>query len=632
MVSRIYICVSALLFVFIGKAQDIELVYEQVRPSELRTEQCSWVPEAIAEVLFDQGVLKFEKGSFEMYFERRIRLKSYEDGLNIHDMLDLMVPKSDKIQYLRAERFRLKQGRVDRVLTKKIDLSIDENELSSQVILIPSRELKKKDILEISYTQSYEDWRDMDTWWFQNYVPTAHSELILRIPEYFEFELQNPLRLSFDVNKTRGLKQGEYDLGIQVLRMDSIPPFVVEPYSSGAMDYRWNIGMQLNEIHIPEVVDREFYHEGYEELVKDLASSRRYGRELRNNPFLSELTDSLVNGSINGPMSIYGFVQESIRVDDGQEFKSVRAVHTSLTGNSWDVNRYLIALLNESGNKAYPLLISSTLNDQGTNDPLAQTTFDRLICALEIHDGFVLLNASDPDLPFGFLRIEERHGSGLLIDAKRMQWLDVEQGALDKELLTGGLTWKSDSAIIEANSVLYDYAVYLDKVGARTFDRDIFSGNEVRHESIASGFEKGLDRTLRQEINVTYSEDSTQMVINPLELGGILSNPFTSEFRLQPVEFPAPLERRLSYSVPVPEGWKYLGEELFVDVGLPSEKGQFRFTVKEVGKSVQLSSQLTFTSKTFYQEEYAYLKALIDQVVQYHSQGLTFERIKKDLQ
>ncbi|NNC82918.1 MAG: hypothetical protein HKN79_05010 [Flavobacteriales bacterium] len=616
-------------------AQHEWAVYGDVRPSDLSVLECADYPEQGAEVLFDLGKLDFEKGSFEMRFERHLRIRIYDPAFDLSPYVLFDFPFRDRISRPRATMYRLKKNRIRKIPIRSYDIQIERSgaEKNRLTFKLPT-EVMPGDVIEIHFSQVYSEWRDMDPWWFQHRIPCKRSDLFADIPEFFEFKVVNPNSIPYSTAEVRQVKRGDIDHQVHHYGLKDIPPFEEEPYALGSWTYRRGLRLPIQSIYIPGVLEREYYEQSHEELIKELLASRRFGRELRNNGFLSSTVDSLIKGVLSPShraKEIFKFVQETLDTDDSQENRSIRAVHTQNVANTWDTNRYLIALLREAGFESAPVLLSSIQNARAHTNASGVSSFDKLVALISIQNEDVLLDASDDRLPFGYLQIQDRYGQGLLIDRKRMEWIDVEKGALDKELLVGEWDWSlPDSATLNARSVLYDYAIYLDEIGQRTFHEEHTSEIGMwQFQSYIDGQE--LDRSIDLELSISWNEDSTQIQLNPLNIGGILKNPFQADYRIQPIVFPAPVERRWSYSIPIPEGFYWSASTEEVAMGSEDERIQFRYKEEQVGDRILISSQLVLSHKTYFQEEYPLLKKVFQRMTELHSKGLVLTK-KKNLQ
>ncbi|NND95505.1 MAG: DUF3857 domain-containing protein [Flavobacteriales bacterium] len=606
--------------------------YGLVRPSALQQDS-SWASDNGVEILFDLAEVKFDKSGFEIELHRHKRIKVYKKDSLKRDQFEIPYVKEDRLKKPRATLYRWKNGKVKKTELRSHQIGSDIQDASTKVLKYDFPDVEDGDILEFSYDLVYNEWRNLDRWWFQDKIPTRRSDLILEVPEYFEFIERSSTDLPYDRFQEGRRKVGDYDLHIYHYGMEFIPAFFAEPFSNARYDYRRNVIFELSSVHIPGVVDRSYYAADFRQLVEELSTSPRFGRELRGNPFLNSLIDSVCSASIGSKacaIKLYDFVRKEFQFDHSAENQSVRAIHASQQGNRWDINRYFIALCNQSGIRSNPVLLNTGASSKYSLDTRVNTQFDDLYSFIKIDGEEYVCDASNKNLPFGYLTPEQRFGSGLLVDSKDARWINLESGPEDQRIYSADFHFDTLNNLIGAFNVLHkDYAAYLFLIEDSQQGSHMVTEDYQKTESYFVNDSDSVEIVEQFEVilNPTINDSLSTISFDPLPFGGIKHNPFTQNFRQQPIVFPSPFERRVSYSFKIPAGYKLISRMEPVDIGLPDDSGYFRFRISQIGEMVVLSSQFKITKKTFYQESYPYLQRIYSILVDKHSENIV---LKKD--
>ena len=118
-----------------------------------------------------------------------------------------------------------------------------------------------------------------------------------------------------------------------------------------------------------------------------------------------------------------------------------------------------------------------------------------------------------------------------------------------------------------------------------------------------------------------------RLKVSLLEGAQNFQNPFRAEFRLSPISFTAPIERRINLRIPIPAGYRYAGSLRSYDVGLPGDGGAFRKSIETVGDELIINTLISLERMRYMQEEYPYIRKLFSLVEESFSEELIFERV-----
>ena len=110
--------------------------------------------------------------------------------------------------------------------------------------------------------------------------------------------------------------------------------------------------------------------------------------------------------------------------------------------------------------------------------------------------------------------------------------------------------------------------------------------------------------------------------------GRFNENPFKSESRAYPVDYPYPSNETYMLTLNIPEG--YAVDELPEDmvIALPEQAGRYTFTTKQRGNTIQLTSRLKIGKMKFYAQEYPHLRQFFNMIVTKEQEQIVLKKIE----
>lgn len=627
---------------------------------------------AAAVVLSDVGVSYFtyNKG-FKIIFERHTRIKVLKKSG--YDVANIEVPYYQKgtnkelVYNIKGYTYNQEGGKLtkDKLETKAVFSEQSSENWFVKKFSMPN--VKDGSIIEYSYTITSDFLYNLREWEFQSTIPVAYSEYKVRIPEYFNYKQQLQGYLGFDTStKVRGKESfivtwssenvagtggGRTPAGSTNVDAENMtyhwiiknaPALRAENYITTLRDYQSKIEFELQTVKYPGQLPK-IMTGNWEEVTKDMLEAERFGAQLnRKGYFKTEV--AAVAAKHKEPLqqmgAVYDLVKNNVKWNGKNSLYASGPLHkayTSGTGNAADVNLMLVAMLQDIGLDAAPVLVSTREHGRPPQGAPMLNKFNYVIAHVMIEGKEYLLDATDPLLPAGMLPVRSLNGQGRLIKLKDQRWVSLKPASNYTKLFNGELTIRPNGDM--AGTVTESSAGY----NALNLRKAIQSDGEEKYaEKISKeigNFKVGkpafsnvanLDKSLNVQYTLTASGNSqaTNVIyLNPMLGQGEKENPFKLETRQYPVDLGVPIDYTYICRFNLPEGYELEETPKNAVVTLPEDGGRFMYMIQKEGNTVQIMSKINITKPLYYAEEYPYLKEFYNQVVAKHAEQIVIRKL-----
>ena len=627
---------------------------------------------ASAVILCDFGDTRMEyntvKNDFEMIYYRHLRVKIFKADKDVTDYFaNIEIPYSfvsgqlrDVITDLKAVTYNIENGKVKE--TKMDKSSIFDKELYKTrfVKKIALPDIKDGSIVEVTYIVNSDFSFRPKTWNFQHPYPIIWSEYRFAYPQYFYYALNQEgyNRLTVNENnrssKTVVFSSGSnetYSVSEYRWVMQDAPSLRSEAYITTPSDYFDKIEFQLQSFNFPGSMPQNF-NDSWNKFSKDLIEGSDLGTKLRKRGAVEDLVKTVVEGKTTPKdklVAITDYVKSNINVKNEGFLMSDRShkkVLDEKVGTVGDVNLLLGAMLTEVGIKVKPVLLSTRSHGRvALNYPMLDR-FNHVIIRAQIDTNFVLLDASNPLLPIGILPFDLLNGQGLLLDAEKPQWINlqatkmtdlvvadvaIENKGTSEKILRGSLqtTQKSYKGFDNRKRILEggeeNHAkVMLEKLITNgSLKTQEFTNVKNPSESLKGKFE--FETTDFMDVNDEH------IYFSPMLSYGWTNNPFKKGERLYPIDFGHLFDELYNFSLKVPEG--YMVEELPKSTKIQWEDGSvlFHYVVVPVNEQgiVKINSKIQFKKPIIEANKYTDLKETFDQIIAKHAEQIVLKKQAK---
>lgn len=339
--------------------------FGKIDKEDLQMKSCDFEKDANAMILFSTANVYFDTYNQVVEVHKRIKIFN-ENGKNEGN---IKIPynsfrQAETITGLQAETINTAASGEPEIikLDKKVVYTENVDKYHSALVFsFPN--VKAGSILEFKYRLNKKSVY-LPNWCFRARIPVRYSELKTKVPKFLDYKIQSILRDPFAINKTDG------DVTIRAMvNLHSVPD---EPYMRSFADNLQGISFVLASVQPDNgfiATPPDTWAKIGEALNDDEDFGRQFKRKLSGEETLITKAKSLTTDQAKISY-LFNEVKnnmawdktESVFTNDG----TVKAWDKK-TGNATEINLILYHLLNKSGVKAFPMVVST--RDNGLVNP-----------------------------------------------------------------------------------------------------------------------------------------------------------------------------------------------------------------------------------------------------------------------
>ncbi|MBI9053519.1 MAG: DUF3857 domain-containing protein [Bacteroidales bacterium] len=589
---------------------------------------------AEAVILCDYGVFNESR----MEYTRHCRIKILKkDGVR---WANERVRSSRNI-LLKARTYNLENGEI--VITKMKAESKFEEKVNSYLYAtrfsLPN--VKVGSVIEYQYTIPWIPYE----WRFQQQIPVIWSEFRMQQNQYVKVQ-----KNFFGYIPLTIIEDGRWVA-------KDMPAFRTEAYMNSYTNFITKFEFDIRKIEYPPKYEEYYYYtisyngvyedftSTWEEVSEALVHNKLFGGKLETMLFLNkeaEKINELNLSDIDKAKYIFELIKTKFTWNESER----KYAYSNLSylykdehvGNSAEINLILIALLEKVGLNVKPVALSTRNN--GLLSPVFPTLskLNYTIAQLIIDNKQYLLDATDKLAPFGLLPKRCINGNAITVDENISSWIDLKATNNSAEVIYSKLNLKSDGEVNGDISFKFsNYAAYDFRKELETYtsQEEYIEDLEVHHKGLQiNDYEinniNDVYRPVTTKYDVSFLNNANvigdNIYINPMLFEKMDNNPFKIEERKYPVDYIHPIEKTYILNLSIPDG--YLVEQCpkSVKVALPDNKGSFIYSIKNLGKSIQLTYKFSIKDVVILPTEYGYLKEFYNQIINKHSEMIVLKK------
>lgn len=612
-------------------------VWGVLSTTELR-DQLDTDPSAGASVVFDRGLITVGPG-FKFTFERHRRVQIFGPGAYRYANVEIPYHKSEKIEEIEAHTLTRDGRRIE--VRRDQTFTNNTGEFRSCVFAFP--EVAPGCVVEYRYKLISRNFYYLRPWAFQNEIPTEYSELVVRLPDGFEYEavlnnadfVKGP-DTSFIASIRHKQRVREF-----TWRSSHLAPLVTEPCVLSLLDHRVQLDFQIvryrDDGTVWEFVD------SWADLAKQVKNV--YKPLLRADedwPILGPLPSK---NALNAAQQrhalakrIYTFVRDSValhgeaRAVAGGGLLSAREVFAQRRGNALEKNLLLVALLRHHGLSAYPVLISR--RNHLRFDPRDHRLFQFDHALVLIEDGEVrdFCDANTPGAWLGYLPPEDQVDRCVIIGHPSLKQVVIDvpappaanevSGAASVTLRPDGSAFGRLEALVSGQAA-YELLRALSDRDTVSYLQEHWLPGAIPHE-LRVERETGDDwAPIRFIADLDWPEvatvDAGRLFLRPSILRKVKTNPLMTSTRRYPISFKTAWSEKCRIEWNLPPEFEL--NELPTSRELVGDGYEFRSSVTRDGARVVASHTWRVSKRDFPVTRFEDLRELFH-TVQLSQRGL----------
>jgi hypothetical protein len=540
-------------------------------------------------------------------------------------------------------------------LVDSTDFFIEHNSRNNYTAKFAFPNLQEGSIIEYRYqVTTYNNHFTLTDWYFQDDLPTRHSELFLTLPESFEYqflcqgEKYPKLDKLDDSSHVTIFRYALANSNTTRFSMDSIPAMKTESYVTTMDNYRSRIRFQLSRFMTPNG-KLENVLNSWEKLAESLTKHEFLGQQYLKKGNFKDVWKA-VKKELNDTMTtetkirtIYTYLAKNVTWinDDFNAFADgeLDAAFKKRKANSAELNLMLIACLRQADIEAMPMLIST--RDNGVPIPIYPMVrqFNHVICYTEATDKPLLLDVGTIHRPMGVLRSVSLNGQGWILQGANSRWVNI-LAPLSTQMLSATFTL-SDNGSLKGSMIRQHTGYNAVNELLETEDDD---KNEHLRKELAKDFTgiiidsikiKGREEhkaNLKQAVYCTIENAATVandlIYLKPTLKTDFDQSPFRLAERNYPVEFPYPFRDEFIFYLTIPTDYEVEEMPQSVTATLGEKGGKFDYTATKMDNMIQLSVKIEVKQLLFEVKEYSQVKTFFNLIAAKQAEQIVLKKKK----
>lgn len=660
----------AFLFTAVSFSQKIEL--GKITIEELKEKKHPKDTSAVAAILFEKGNTYFvhkQGEGFKLITEVEAKIKIYKKGG--YDWANKTVSYyvggniREEVEFSKAITYNLVGNSIEKTKLKSEGEFTEKTNKYWEKKKIVMPNIKEGSIIEYRYTITSPYISNFPEWYFQSLIPVNYSEYVVKIPEYFNYNVYRKGFVSPLENKKVNDKkivlvekslnmQGAVALGYNTNKeeidykehqthyvLEDIPAIREEAFSNNITNYVASVQHELASKKMPNS-QTEYFSLTWDDVAKSIYESNGFGDELKKTKYfeaqINKLTKDLATNEEKIGM-VFSFVKSEMNWDGYNGIsceKGVKKAFEDKIGNVAEINLMLTAMLRYAGIEANPVLLSTRAN--GIAVYPNRSGFDYVVSAVEIENGLILLDATNkfcvpnvlPERALNWVgRIIRENGSSAQVD--------LMSDVLSKRIVNAMVAIGQDGMVTgKVREQYYDYYAFnFRNQYAGMVEEAYLEKLEKKYNNIEIENYKGSNKTdLYKQVVEDYSFKHNglvdivgdKMYLHPMLFFAMTENPLKQDKRDYPVDYLFPNQNKFIISLNLPEGYQIESLPSTVNLSMEGGLGSLTFDILGKGNQVQLMTTININTAVIPASYYPILKDFYKIVVEKNKEKIVLKK------
>lgn len=606
---------------------------------------------AAAVVLADYGELLLTSNTSEYIcrFTHHKRVKILKKSGFGH--ADISIPFQHKNGYEKIIRAKAQvispSGKVYPVSKKEMFEETINEYWSALKFSFPNVEVGS--IFEYEYLLESGNIVELQAWDFQESIPVRHSELRTDLAAGFTYLYLFEGTDEMEKSEEDGVItfQGEATVKFSDNRfiLENVPALVEEAYITTLKDYRARLRFQLNKVELPGVSKTDYLH-SWEYIAKELLARPSFGEQFtrkQNYKKVLEAVQPLVVGKsteTEKAEAIYNFLAQRINWEGYYGIFVSEKLDNSFEKNkavAAEANFMLLAVLRELDISADPVLISTRSHGKHLPKYPLLDQFNHVIVRAKLDGTYQLLDVNSPLRAMGYPRVNALNYKGWVVSEKP-EWIDIESAKssdvfmIQSRFAENGTLEGEWTAQFKGYSAFEEREKYLANPNAAYWQERLAASTGtaiIKDVKVEKGKEN--TETFRTDFSFIIADAAVRngdyLYFSPVLYTGLKENPFKTEKRRYPVDFPYPLTTQYIFKLELPEGYAIEALPEAAKILLPNNGGTFYYSLAEKDGTLEIVSRFMLNQRHFTAYQYPDLKSFFGFVLEKHQEQVVLKKV-----
>lgn len=606
--------------------------------------------DAEAVVIYDIGESKFftnDEGGLSIQFKRSTRIKIFTEAGFDEALVEIPIyvkgSEHESVDKISAFTYNFEGGKLVTTELEKSEIFEEKlNELwNVKKFTLPN--LKPGSIIEFEYTITSPFIFQLQDWEFQRSIPTIYSKYSVYITPFYQYEwiFQGATKFDeYNVGEAKGLPKYfagiEYKDYISTFVMKDVPAFTDETFITSREDYIMKIDFQLTKVQRPDGSKSEIITT-WEKMVDDLLKEERFGKYInsceKNAKKIIE-ENNLIDATSQDKTfeKIVDYVKQNFSWNEISGIyaqKKAKEFFTEKTGSVGNINLFLVALLNEAGIEAKPIISSTRRNGKVRQNYPFYHYFNYVLVLAKIDNSLFLTDATEPLLWNKIIPQKCLNSIGLVIQKDKVDWIDLKlttnskihtfiKTDLSKNIEEGDVSIDISATMLDAMELKSEYKNDFQKLEKYLADDQL----ELTSDVTTQGFDdKNKTYTISYKAKKTTEFIDNKYFIDPFLKQTVSTNPFDKNSRTLPIDLTYKKSRTYISLTTLPEGYSMetLSEP---EYNVDNELVTITYSAKQFGNIVNVTASYAFKKSIYDAEDYLKLKLYFYEIVRKFNQKI----------
>lgn len=604
---------------------------------------------ANALIIYQKGKSWLSAADYKLHTEEQHKVKILNKEGFDKATVTIYLHKKDgnnyqKIEDIFATTYNLTNGNVEKTLLRKKDIFKENHNENYDVVKFTLPNVKEGSVITYSYTiisPQYLMWKYYD-WQFQHNIPTLYSEYQTSIPGNWIYNIKlvgGKKLVTNTANVKKNCLEGPRGASANCLEtvyaMKDIPAFIEENYMTTRANYLSRIEYELQTFNGFDGTVKN-YTKTWKDVDKELKTDPNIGKQLSKSVKLEDLLPTeiiLTSNDLEKAKAIYEYVQKNYTWNEKNRiFKnvSIKNLIKNKSGNVGSINILLHNILEESGFKVKPLLLSTRQNGFATKIYPVISEFNYLVVHATINNKTYLLDATDKYLSFGELPFKCLNSYGRLLDFhSASEWFDIipkksrimyeaKMQIKENQKIVGTIKSKTTGyhAYKKRKAYFTNNSAYVENLENKSTNLIVLDYETTDTSPTSPIFNENY------KIEFTVEETGENIYLNPFFVKFFTENPFKLQERSYPIDFG--YEDSYYYTLKLNLGNKYEVAEKPKPLiaNLPNNSGKLFLSSSVFENELSLTIKINFNKAIYPAEYYPYLKNFMNKIVNIQNNSL----------
>ncbi len=632
-------------------AQNVpKLTWGEFKLEDLQMKNWATDTSASAAVLGETGDLVMDEVSnyYGYYFKVLRRIKIFKkEGFSYSNVSIRFVSKDD-LQFISDIRAQTIAPNGMKYPIDKKAITYEKLNKNISVVKFTLPNVTEGCIIEYEYEKKSKGGLfDLEDWYFQDQIPTRFS--VLNLNMWSRYEYSYLFQGQDNLKSTKPNYDNTTNRTYVSFYVNDLPGLKDERFVTSIYNHLTRIRFQLRKYWQTNGIMSEVlttWDKTADDLVTDDQMGKKYLKKSNYNKILEASKDVFSpSDSTKGKIQkLYDWVNKNFTVDDEDNVWSLKTpndIFIKRKGDEGNLNFLLIALLKEAGIEANPVLVSTRKHGSPIIEFPIMDQFNHALVLVELENNQkMFLDVGNQNLPMGMPSEKSLNGKGWLLKKKGQTWLDIKPN-VSSQILFAEFNITEDGNF--NGTINTSYRSYMGVDQRDIYKNDATGRNKAAYlktknpdwqikDLTCNNLEKvsePLKETITLQVANAAQISEGMMYVKPTLKSGWEVNPFKTENRTYPVEFPYPTNDQYILNLTIPEGYKVEELPKSMNLGLPPEDARFSYHVSSDEKIIKLVMRIQINKITYPADEYTYLKNFFNQVSAKLEEMIVLKKITK---